>query len=214
MGQLKHRFLLLGLSLLVLIIALAGLFSVLDTLPKPASSANQSAANPPSDNTSGIGASTGNTTGGNSGGGLVQLPDIKPLPIKLPDMNLPISLPDSFNLNVKKALDPSLSLKGNLPPHFPLFDVTGANSTQYLKSMTSSLFNGAEWVNNNPADFIPYTGELTIPPGIEPEQTIADSISVSRLADIINGNVAIPTALYPTGIDAPGPLLYNPDDMN
>jgi transglutaminase-like putative cysteine protease len=214
MGHLKRRFLLLGLSLLVLIIALAGLLGVLDTLPKPgSSSANQSAANPPADNTPGGNTSTGNTTGDNSGGGLAQFPDIKPPPINLPDINLPISLPDSFDLDISKAINALPSLNGKPPPHFPLFNVSGADSTQYLKSMTSSYFDGTSWANNGLSDFIPYNGKLSIPPGIEPDQIVTDEISVARLADIVNGQTALPTSLYPSSINATGPLFYNADDM-
>jgi transglutaminase-like putative cysteine protease len=213
MGQLKHRFLILGLTLLVLIIALAGLLGVLDTLPKADSTGVPSTANLPSDNSSAGNTSSGNTSNENSDGGLPQFPNVELPEFSLPDINLPVSLPDSFKLDVSKAAGAALSLDGEALPHYPLFNVTGAQDTQFLKSMTSSYFDGTAWADSDLSDFISYNGTLSIPSVIEPDQILTDEISIGRLADIIDGKTAIPTSLYPTSINATGPLLYNPDDM-
>jgi hypothetical protein len=200
MGQLKHRFLILGLSLLVLVIALAGLLGVLDTLPEPGSSAAVPGGNPPT--ASGV-------PQDEPGDAPVEPPEYTPPE----DMVLPISLPENFSFDISRATSAVPALEGEYPPHYPIFEVSGAEDTQYLKSMTASYFDGAEWLMNGLSGYIPYNGDLVIPPGIEPDMIVTDNISVSMLVDIVNGVSAIPTSLYPTGIDAAVPLLYFPDDM-
>lgn len=39
----------------------------------------------------------------------------------------------------------SLSLKGGLPPHVPVFNVSGSSHTNYLKSIVTTIYDGAGW---------------------------------------------------------------------
>src|SRR4030042_1920792 len=209
MDQLKHRFYILGLSLLVLIVALAGLLGILDILPKPTSSTSSPDGEPavsqqPGDNKPQDIPSQPPEDGNQ--------PDATPTDIPANIPNFTVSLPDSFDLNVSSGSMPGISLKSPMPPHIPVLEVAGAESTQYLKSITSSLYNGQEWVMENMGDYIVYNGELLIPPELDPNQITIDNITVAAIADIINGKVAIPTSLYPVSVNSSVPLLYFPED--
>lgn len=205
MGQLKRRLYTLGLSLLVLIVALAGLLSVLDIL----NSATVSS-------TSNAGSASPTTTPAD----IVQKPPETPSkpPPTTPNVNitpkLALSLPDSFNLDVSRATEPELSLNNTgTATHYPVLEVTGAENTEYLKSLTASYYDGTEWKQEEFGEYIEYNGELLIPPGINPAQIVTDNITVATLVDIVNGKVAIPTSLYPVSVNSSEPLLYFPEDM-
>ena len=209
MDHVKRRFYILGLSLLVLIIALAGLLGILDSLPGPSSATTgpgnvQPITTPPGDNGGQpqTTAAPTTTTPGNE---------------NPPQMNITprfsMSLPKSLDVDISKPTNPGLSLDSATSTHIPILEVTGAENTEYLKSVTASTYDGAEWVMENLADYIEYNGELTIPEGVDPNQIVTDDITVATLVDIINGKVAIPTSLYPVSIDSSEPLLYFPDDM-
>jgi transglutaminase-like putative cysteine protease len=207
MGQFKRRFYILGLSLLVLVIALAGLMGALDILNKP----TQSAANPGGN----ISTTTPTTPL------VINTPSVTPPPSQntttTPDVNITpkmsLSLPDSLKFDPSKATDPGLSLNNTITPiHYPILEVTGAKNTGYLKSLTSSYYDGKEWLPEDYSDYVNYNGELELPPGIDPSQVVTDNITVQTLVDIVNGKVAIPTSLYPVSVNSSEPLLYFPDD--
>jgi len=208
MDLLKRRFYILGLSLLVLIIALAGLLGILDSL----SESTTTTANP-----------------GNGEPTTTQPPDNgeKPPGTETPNQNsndkappsqaitpkFVLSLPDSFNLGKVSSTNPGLALGSAMPVHFPILEVTGAANTEYLKSITAAYYDGAEWLPTELGDYIEYNGKLIVPPGIDPDQIVTDDITVSTLVDIVNGKAAIPTSLYPVSVNSSEPLLYFPDDM-
>ena len=207
MGQLKRRFYIFGLSLLVLVIALAGLLGALDILNKPA----QSAANP-----------GGITPTGTATTPLVNnTPIVTPAPSEntttTPNVDITpkmaLSLPDSLNFDISKATNPGLSLNSTTTSvHYPILEVTGAKNTEYLKSITSSYYDGSEWTPENPSDYVKYDGQSALPSGITPDQILTDNITVDTLADIANGKIAVPTSLYPLSINSSEPLLFSPDD--
>jgi transglutaminase-like putative cysteine protease len=204
MGQMKRRFYILGLSLLVLVIALAGLLAALEVLPKSTTSAVQ--------NPGGTGVGTP-TPDPNNDKPPITTP---PKPINLtPDINLSpdfsISLPKSFNFDVSKSTNPGLSLKSEPPPHLPLLKVTGAQNTEYLKSITSSYYDGTAWLQVNTSGYVPYNGEKLTLPNLKPSQTVTDDVTVNTIADIAAGNEALPTSLYPVSVNGSEPLLFSPE---
>lgn len=195
MGQMKRRFLILGLSLLVLIVALAGLFSALDVLPKSPNSVNNNPqqVNPPPENDS-------------------------ETPVDLtPDVSLDrdtgISLMDIFDFDLSKAMNALPALKGKIPPHYPLLEVSGAGHTGYLKSVSFSYFDGQEWRLTGLEDYVKYDGSTLNPTGISPDRTTTDEITVTPLVNVAGGEAAVPTSLHPLKVVSPEPLLYSPDDM-
>jgi transglutaminase-like putative cysteine protease len=204
MGQMKRRFYIMGLGLLVLVIALAGLLTVLNTLSKPTSDL------PPvsGDNNPDTSDTSSNPDNGDTGNLPVNLtPDIGLTP------DFQFSLPNGFSFNLSNFTDPGLALSGETPPHYPLLAVSGAGNTKYLKSITSSYFDGKNWQSESSAAYNAYNGGQLSLPNFKSSQPVTDTITVDKVADIAGGEQALPTSQYPVSVNSPDALTYSPESM-
>ncbi len=115
--------------------------------------------------------------------------------------------------NPDVGLAPDISPQGGLPPHTPLFEVSGAAATSLLRSTSTLNYDGKLW--HFPANSIlqNYTGEKITPNVKGFSKKITDNITVNSLQDFGKSVTELPTSLYPVSVDSPVPLSYLPDDQ-
>ncbi len=206
----KNRFYLLGLSFLVLIVALAGLLGILDTLPKPAVSQSSQDGSKPTPTQSSPAASKPTPSQPSPSGN-------KPIPSQGDTPSTGTQPADSISKNdtIQKnaSLAAGFSLKNPMPPHIPLFEVTGAANTAYLKSQTASFFNGREWQGEGDTQSKKYKGETLTTGVVSYNRQAVDDISITSLLKASAGTVALPTSLYPLRVTSPASLLYYPEEQ-
>ncbi|MFC1942232.1 transglutaminase domain-containing protein [Chloroflexota bacterium] len=181
--QARNRFFILTISFLVLVVALAGLMGILDTLPQP------------------IGAESspgGKSSSGGSPGG------------KAPPGDL---LQESVAEESTIVISSDLSCKSFPPPHIPILEVTGAATTSYLKSKTASIYDGERWQIEDNTEHYRYEGEILIPPVTSYNQKTEDDIAVTSIFTPPTGTVPLLTSLYPLRVIADVPLLYFPEEQ-
>ncbi|MGC9308695.1 MAG: transglutaminase-like domain-containing protein, partial [Thermoplasmatota archaeon] len=106
------------------------------------------------------------------------------------------------------SMDSSLSPEGGKPPHIPLFNVTGAAHTSYLRGVTASWYTGRLW--KLPATSIQqaYHGETLSTSVTAYDTQQKDEISIKPL-HVVNPGF-IPTALYPEKMQISTRTSYYP----
>ena len=184
--QARNRFFVLIISFLVLVMTLAGLLGILDILPQPVGSESSPDENPSASSQPGP-----SITG------------------KKPEG----SLPESGTEGLTVSLSSVCSLKSEPPPHIPVFEVTGAATTSYLKSNAFSYYDGETWKREDNAQNYRYDGETLLPPVTSYNQKTEDDIAVTSISTPSTGTVPLPTSLYPVRISADVPLLYFPEEQ-
>jgi transglutaminase-like putative cysteine protease len=196
-----------AIGLLTVAIVLAGLLGVIDTLAgtPPLAVSQQtgpdgSPAGPGLDNAApnNLDKNTPGNQGkdaGNKSGGLSNNP-----------AQAALSNPDI-------GLAPDISPQGGLPPHTPLFEVSGAAATSLLRSTSTLNYDGKLW--HFPANSVlqDYTGGKITPNVMGFSKKITDNITVNALQDFGKGLTELPTSLYPVSVDTPVPLSYLPDEQ-
>jgi hypothetical protein len=206
------------IGLLAVAIALAGLLGVLEqlSLTKPTDlskiSANPAGATGPGSKNAASNLAPGATSN-------IKLPPV-------PDISQPAEidgsgslaglLPESLNLNLfnlsPNGLSPNISPQGGLPPHIPLFEVTGAGNVSYLRSMAHSLYENSTWEMEPSASFSSYLGERLIHVVKGFSKVAQHNIKITTRANFQFGPVILPISLYPATVSSPWPLNYYADE--
>jgi transglutaminase-like putative cysteine protease len=136
---------------------------------------------------------------------------------------LPVSQPSTPQLNPNSGVNPGnqgnidflkdISPEGDLPPHIPLFEVTGGGATSLLRSTATLSYDGKVW--HFPASSViqDYTGGKINPPVAGYARKILNNATINTLQDFGAGTTALPTSLYPVSVDSPVPLSYLPEDQ-
>ncbi|MFC2059224.1 hypothetical protein ACFLTS_06290, partial [Chloroflexota bacterium] len=118
--------------------------------------------------------------------------------------------PDSEVSDIGDTISSDISPEGGLPPHIPIFEVTGAANTSLLRTTATSNYDGKVWQPEDNAKHYVYKGEtLELPVEVPSQQTI-DDIEVVPLIEFPAGTVPVPTSLYPSFVSSKTSLIYFP----
>jgi len=184
--QARNRFFVLIISFLVLVVTLAGLMGILDLLPQPVSSG----ASPDGDLPASSQPGTSTTD-------------------KKPEGQSPIL--DGVESFV--GISSTISLRVDPPPHIPVFEVSGAATTSYLKSIAATYYEDEIWRSDDNAQQYSYEGETLRVPVASYNRKTEDDIAVASLLSLPPGTTPLPTSLYPIRVSADVPLLYFPEEQ-
>jgi len=182
----RNRFFVLALSFLVLVVALAGLLGILEILPQPVVPGSSPDGNLPASSQ----------------------PVVSPTPTKPASPSLEPFIPQPT-----AGISSDLSLNSEPPPHIPVFEVTGAATTSYLKSDAYPTYDGERWQREDNTQHYRYERETLPVPVASYNRKTEDDIAVTPLFVLATGTVPLPTSLYPVRITADVPLLYFPDEQ-
>ena len=182
------------MSLLVLVVTLAGLMAILDILPQPV----------------GPGTSPGGDLPASS----------QPDASKEPGGHLPTTdkrsegqLPSPGSGGASAGISSTISPRVDPPPHLPLFVVAGAATTSYLKSVAATYYEDEVWKSDDNAQYYNYEGETLRVPVASDRPKTEDDIAVTSLLSLPPRTTLLPTSLYPLRVSANVPLLYFPEEQ-
>ena len=96
-----------------------------------------------------------------------------------------------------------------MPPDTPVFTVTGATHTSYLRSTAIAVYRQGQWYIEDGTTANRYTDETILTPDIKLRQTSSNQIIIQPIVTFASG--FIPTALYTTRIYDTGSLEYYPE---
>ena len=215
----RNRILKILVGLLVAAVALSGLLGVLEQLShtKP-SDVTRNSAGPTGTAAPGNNGTASNLTPGNA-------PNVK-LP-SLPNASIPAGVLGAGNLpglptNIlnpgtistsPNGLSLNISPQGALPPHIPLFDVSGAAGISYMRSTAPSLYDDNMWKIDPSESFSPYLGERLTPDVKNFSKLTVSDVKVTPMQKFESGSLPLPTSMYPASVSSALPLTYSADEQ-
>gem|GEM_PF-2793120 len=194
----KGHLRILALSLLALIVALAGLMGVLDILPQPGT--------PSEGPDNGDGEYDGNGDGNGDDNGDADNDQ---------DGDCDGNGDDNGDgdSTVLGFMPTAICLRGMSPPRRPIFEVVGAATTSYLKTVSATVYQDDVWRSDDSARSDTYEGETLQPSVVLYHTKTEDTISVVSLMPPSSGMTPLPTSLYPVQVYADVRLLHFPEEQ-